>query len=415
MNIVCVDQDGNVAHLAKRLSEYPVSKVGVVILISNTVCPKTWETDKLKVVSVTTLTQIEQLVLDHGITLIMNFSPIWGQAGIVEYFKSKKVRCVGSDIAFSKTETEKIAFKHKCIDAGLSVPGITIQGVMSDILSKADQLSFPCVIKPELHFGPYTVVINSRKELDHYFEKIGRQIDIAKMAIQFVVEAFIETKHFLSIHYFIMSGVPVLCVYSKLVACEKTEQNMTGGIYALDAQELANEHSKFFGDVLTFLAKQAPSANATGFAQCIVDQAGRIYLIENNARPITCWTYFHWDDNLFDIVMAFVEGDYMALQQFFPTKGKFQHGAFAMLIHDNPSLKISDEEFATLMATERLNPIGFHKIDDGYESCHGRIPSLFCGHGSTMQETAENFNRVTDVVNQTTGCKFPHLTSNAWL
>jgi hypothetical protein len=332
-----------------------------------------------------------ELVERHSADLVINFNPLHGDAGLVEFLAQREIAAIGSNQVFSQTEINKREFKQWLTEQEIPTPRVRFEGLARDVLARKHELDYPLVVKPDIQVGPQTTVIPDPDALSAYFAHLASVMPTAESGLIFLIEDCLPEGSVIQILYGATGGRGVTLASVKMTVVPKTEETPTGAVFAVLPW---SERPRYQGqlDGIQDKIANAFGGKSIGSLQCMLGQDGILYVIENNARPAACCMYDPWRDP-FGCVRNLLGGDANGLRDATDSSSDDRCYLAAGLIHPEPSVWIGEDRFKELVASGSVRPFSFQREEQGFKTEHGRMPSALLVSGSTRQEAADTFNQ----------------------
>ena len=375
MKFLLIDETCNSLLMARRLSA-DVDNVAHVYILAANVDQVVWGGERISIVNHDhwTLDGIIDFVRQHAIDMVVNLNVILANAGLVERCLEKGIRCIGTNQAFAEMESNKREFKSWLHSNDIKTPRILFEGMYEDIIQQANSLAYPCVIKPDSQIGPVVSVCQSAKELMAYLEMTAARIPYARTGIIFMVEEYIPSSHVMAVLYYLCGDKAYMAESVRILFSEKSDKNIDGGMYTVSPYP---DFHQYRDQVQMILDKMTEfSSSALGDLQCLIDESGELYVMENSSRPSPY--DFLCTEGVYDLLLSLEEKDgskipEAALKYNFTREGG-KMVAFSLL-HQTEKLQVDVDGLNDLPWLEYF-PFSVTAEDGKFYSHHRRLASI---------------------------------------
>jgi hypothetical protein len=388
VKLLIIDMYNNGLFMAEKLVRTTsAADVEKVFLLSQFIRPSMWVSDRLEVITEKlTVEQVVELVQRERISLVANFSSLYGVAGVLEAIEKIGVACIGSNRAYSQTEIGKRDFRRWLIDNGFSSPQIYFEGMFDDIAAKASEFTYPLVIKPDSQIGPKVAVCHDQVALEHYLQTTAEAVPYTKFAVVFLIEEYVPLIDNLYVVFYLCNGHIFISDTTRLPLDWKGTRNAGECAYALVPNPLFEHHR---AEITAAIEKMKTfTQTCIGIMQCGVSDDGKLYFIESNARPATA-ALGSFEKPL-SLLLALRDGDHDTLGRLLDARKA--NGASIALMHREDKIKVDIDTLNNLEGFS-YSPNSIEKEADGFYSHRKGAPSMLHVHGETLDEIIERLEK----------------------
>jgi phosphoribosylamine-glycine ligase len=358
--------------------------------MADRVCTNTWAEKGVElVVKQRTAADIVKFVQDNEITMVCNFDPYAAEMGLPDALKGLGIQFFGTDASFARTELDRVFFKELLIKSGIKTPEILCRGSEQDILNAKFNFVYPFVIKPSLSLVS-PVVIYNYEELEAHFRKVRKRVERTGKKVDWLVERYIDAVDTLSVNYIVGAGEYKVRTTYRVDFVPKSDDNLVGVTTLVQPHPKEAEYINIVNEITSLLAGEGHCG--FGFFQALMDKSGELYVIENNARPISCGVFDGVESDVMPLINAALEGGLSSvtagdtyessLVSADGNKAFYSEGA--ILQHKSRAVFYEEEKIKNISAI--LAPFSMRKVEGGYLSEKILPPSIVAAVGGCPEE-----------------------------
>ena len=393
MNFLFIDELNNAALIARDLATEG-DAVGEIFVLAKNTDQQVWGHEKITYLYESWgIEEIIAFAKEKSVDITLNFNIILGKAGLVEAMQKEGLICLGTNKEFALMETDKKKFKSWLKANNINTPAILFEGLHDHLLVKANDLQYPCVVKPDSQIGPIVAVCQNQKDLEDYLQTTVQRIPYAKNAVLFMVEEYIPSIEVMGVLYYLCGDKAYLGESAKVLFAGKSDENLDGTMFTISPHPKIDNYREKIQQIIDKMT--AFSSSGIGHIQCMIDQSGELYVIENNSRP-NAYTFLK-REKLFEFIRALKNknGEQIPepLLSYQYLGEQCQMMAFPLL-HKEDQIKV---DFKAINELPWLDYYPFSVTkEESFLSNHKRIPSCAVVTGKNYQEMFDTIEKNID-------------------
>ena len=391
VNILLIDMYGNGLDMARVISTSKENDVNRIVVMADRMCGNTWEQFGVEViVKQRDVEGFSQFVVENKIDTVFNFDPYVAASGVVDAINSMDITFFGTDQNFARSELDRLFFKSILRDAGVKSPTILSSGSAEELKSSAFDVVYPVVLKPSKSLVSPKIV-RSPEEFERHLHKADRRIRESSENCTWLVEEYIEEADAMSVSYVVGSGEYRLRMSSKIHFVEKSENNTVGATSLIQPHPQQHHHQKSIDRVLRAIADQGYCG--FGFFQALIDKNGNFYVIENNARPISCGAFSGIERDVMPLINAAINGGLSDItasdtyeEHLTDEAGNIDYYSQGVVVSQTATaIKLTRDQIE-FDAGAWLLPFSLRTVEGGFLAEKLLPPSLLCSIGKSREE-----------------------------
>jgi len=390
MNLLLIDMFGNALDMACIIGRNETNSVSKLYVMADRVCTNTWAEKGVElVVKQRSAIEIVKFIQENEITMVCNFDPYLADSGLPEMVQASDVQFFGTDMGFARTELDRLFFKGLLIGAGIRTPEILLQGDEQKILTSKYDFKYPLVVKPSLSLVS-PAIIYAPEELELHFRKTRKRIEKTGKSVDWLIEQFIDAKDALSVNYIVGAGEYKIRTTYKVEFVPKSDDNLVGVTSLIQPHPKEEDHIEMINRVADLLAGEGYCG--FGFFQGLIDSSGELYVIENNARPISCGVFDGVEHDVMPLINAALHGGLkkvvaadtyeQSLVSSSGDKAFFSEGI--VFQHKERAVFFSEKKIKSMGAN--IVPFSMRKVEGGYLSEKILPPTIIAATGRSRDE-----------------------------